>query len=240
MQPGKTDLDREILKPLVDRGKVYAYDSPEYIKDMGTPERYQVVCRDFSTGRVQAKNLKKPQKAVFLDRDGTLNVYKGFIADYRELELIDGVAQAVKTINESGYLAIVITNQPVIARGECTFAQLQQINNKLETELGLNGAYVDDIFCCPHHPDKGFPGERSEYKIECDCRKPKPGLLLRAAKKYNIDLSASYMVGDSLRDVQAGKNAGCTGVYLGDEPIAEECLRFASLNDFVKQCISGN
>lgn len=233
MHPGKTDLDREILKPLVSTGNVYAYDSPEYIKDMGTPERYRLVCNDFEKGKVQAKNLKNPQRAVFLDRDGTLNVYKGFITKYKDIELMGGVVEAVKAINESGYLAIVVSNQPVIARGECTFEELEEINNKLETELGLKGAYIDDLFFCPHHPDKGFEGERTEYKIKCSCRKPEPGLLLKAAEKYNIDLSKSYMVGDSVRDVQAGQRAGCKSVYIGDKDIEEICIRCGTLEEFV-------
>jgi D-glycero-D-manno-heptose 1,7-bisphosphate phosphatase len=85
---------------------------------------------------------------------------------------------------------------------------------KMETELGKQGAYIDDLFFCPHHPDRGFEGERPEYKIECDCRKPKPGMILNAAKKYNIDLAKSYMAGDNKRDVQAGINAGCKPVFI--------------------------
>lgn len=104
------------------------------------------------------------QKAVFLDRDGTINKYVGFLKDIDHFELIDGVAQAVRMINRSGYLAIVITNQPVIARGEVSWEELEEIHNKMETLLGNSGAYIDDIFCCPHHPDQGFAGERKEYK----------------------------------------------------------------------------
>ena len=91
-------------------------------------------------------------------------------------------------MHQHGYLVIVVTNQPVIARGEVTWDELRLIHDKMEMLLGQQGAYVDDIFVCPHHPDKGFPGEIPELKIDCDCRKPKPGLLLRAAEKYNIDL----------------------------------------------------
>jgi histidinol-phosphate phosphatase family protein len=111
-------------------------------------------------------------------------------------------------INKSGVLAIVVSNQPVIALGECTFEELENIHNKMETELGKVGAFVDAIYYCPHHPDMGFDGERIEYKRECQCRKPKPGLLIQAAKEWNIDLSQSYMIGDSERDAEAGKNAG--------------------------------
>lgn len=205
---GKVDLDRQILKPLCGSNLIFCYDSPEYVKDMGTPERFHQVEADYKNGVVQAKNLTNKQKAIFLDRDGTINKYVGFLRNIDDFELIEGVAEAIKLINQSGYLAIVVTNQPVIARGEVTWDELNEIHKKMATLLGKEGAYVDGIYICPHHPDKGFEGERPEYKIDCDCRKPKPGLLLQAAKDFNIDLSESYMIGDSHRDVEAGENAG--------------------------------
>ena len=205
---GKVDLDRQILKPLCGSNMMFCYDSPEYVKDMGTPERFHQVEADYKNGVVQAKNLTNKQKAIFLDRDGTINKYVGFLRNIDDFELIEGVAEAIKLINQSGYLAIVVTNQPVIARGEVTWEELNEIHKKMATLLGKEGAYVDGIYICPHHPDKGFEGERPEYKIDCDCRKPKPGLLFQAAKDFNIDLSESYMIGDSLRDVKAGENAG--------------------------------
>ena len=207
---GKVDLDRQILKPLCGTGKMFCYDSPEYVKDMGTPERFHQVEADYRNGVVQAKNLQNKQKAIFLDRDGTINKYIGFLRNIEDFELIEGVSEAIRLINQSGYLAIVVTNQPVIARGEVSWEELHEIHKKMETLLGKDGAYIDGIYICPHHPDKGFEGERPEYKIECVCRKPKPGLLLQAAKDFNIDMSQSIMIGDSDRDVEAGKNAGCS------------------------------
>ena len=206
---GKVDLDRQILKPLCGTGKMFCYDSPEYVKDMGTPDRFHQVEADYKNGVVQAKNLRNKQKAIFLDRDGTINKYVGFLRNIDDFELIDGVSEAIKRINQSGYLAIVVTNQPVIARGEVTWGELHEIHKKMETLLGKDGAYIDGIYICPHHPDKGFEGERTEYKFDCDCRKPKPGLLLRAAKDFNIDLSKSIMIGDSKNDVLSGENAHC-------------------------------
>lgn len=205
----KVDLDRQLLKPLCGTGEMFCYDSPEYVKDMGTPERFHQVEADFKEGIVEAKNLSHRQKAIFLDRDGTINKYVGFLRKIDDFELIDGAAEAIKKINTSGYLAIVVTNQPVIARGEVSWDELYEIHRKMQTLLGKQGAYLDGIYVCPHHPDKGFDGERPEYKIDCNCRKPKPGLLLRAAKEFNIDLSQSYMIGDDYRDVEAGKNARC-------------------------------
>lgn len=206
--PDKIDLDRDVLKPNISSGRIFAYDTPEYIKDMGTPDRLYETERDIEIGKVHARNLKNKQKAIFLDRDGTINKMVGFVTKPEQFELIDGAAEAIKAINKSSYLAIVVTNQPVIARGDCTFEELQTIHDKMETELGKAGAFVDAIYVCPHHTDKGFEGERPEYKSNCDCRKPKPGLLLQAAKDFNIDLRESYMIGDSHRDVEAGENAG--------------------------------
>lgn len=216
-RPQKLDLDREVLKPLIPLGEVYAYRTPEYVKDMGTPERIAQVERDLRGGLVRRKSLSVPQRAVFLDRDGTINRYVGFLKRPEEFQLLDGAAEAVRRINQSGRLAIVVTNQPVIARGDATWGQLEEIHGKMETLLGREGAYLDDIFICPHHPDSGFAGEVPAYKIQCGCRKPAPGLLLQAAEKYNIDLKQSWMVGDSQRDVEAGRAAGCRTVMLSKE-----------------------
>lgn len=229
----KCDLDRDILKPLIKDRELSVYDSPEYIKDMGTPDRYYAVIEDIKSGKVSAKNLKNKQKAIFLDRDGTINKYVGFLTDINEFELLDGVADAIQMINESGYLAIVVTNQPVIARGEVSVGELQEIHNKMETLLGQSGAYIDDIFYCPHHPHKGYEGERPEYKIECECRKPKPGMLFAATEKYNIDLRESWMIGDGENDIEAGRNAGCKVCSVGNVEI-ENVPRYDSLLECIK------
>ena len=230
----KVDLDRQILKPLCGTGKMFAYDSPEYVKDMGTPDRLLQVNNDYTTGVVKAKNLKNKQKAIFLDRDGTINKYVGFLRNIDDFELLPGAAEAIRKINESGNLAIVITNQPVIARGEVTWEQMKEIHNKMEILLGKEGAYLDSIYFCPHHPDKGFEGEISELKIDCDCRKPKPGLFFRAAKDFNIDLSESWMVGDGKNDVLAGKNAGCKTALIGLEDFGQD-MTVCNLGDFIEK-----
>ncbi len=225
----KIDLDRQVLKPLCGSGLMYCYDSPEYVKDMGTPDRYESVSRDFKEGIVQARNLQNKQKAIFLDRDGTINKYVGFLRDIDEFELLPGVVEAIGKINASGYLAIVVTNQPVIARGEVTFDKLNTIHNKMETELGTHGAYLDGIYYCPHHPHKGYEGEIVELKIDCDCRKPKPGMLVKASKDFNIDLSHSWMIGDSENDILAGKNAGCKTALIGNENFNQDMTGYSLL-----------
>ena len=236
-KPVKVDLDRQLLKPLAGTGKMFCYDSPEYVKDMGTPERYDTVCEDYKAGRVSGKNLQNKQKAVFLDRDGTINKYVGFLRDIDEFELLDGAADAIKKINASGYLAIVVTNQPVIARGEVSFEELERIHNKMETLLGKEGAYLDAIYYCPHHPHKGYEGERPELKFDCDCRKPKPGMLLKAAQDFNIDLAQSWMIGDGENDIRAGQNAGCQTAFIGNEAYGQT-VTVSSLKNFVEQYLN--
>jgi len=233
-KPIKVDLDRQLLKPLAGTGKMFCYDSPEYVKDMGTPERYYAVCEDYKAGRVSEKNLQNKQKAVFLDRDGTINKYVGFLRNIDEFELLDGAVEAIKKINASGYLAIVVTNQPVIARGEVSFEELERIHNKMETLLGKEGAYLDAIYFCPHHPHKGYEGERPELKFDCNCRKPKPGMLLKAAQDFNIDLAQSWMVGDGENDIKAGQNAGCRTALVGNGAYGQT-VTVSSLKNFVEQ-----
>ena len=232
----KVDLDRQILKPLAGTGKMLCYNSPEYAKDMGTPERYYAACADYKSGKIQGKNMRNKQKAIFLDRDGTINKYVGYLRTPEQFELLEGAGEAIRKINLSGYLAIVVTNQPVIARGEVTVDGLQEIHNKMETMLGKEGAYLDGVYYCPHHPDKGFAGEVEELKIVCECRKPKAGLLLQAAKDFNIDLSQSWMIGDSENDVLAGKNAGCKTALIGETDYGQN-LQVLSLLDFVKEVL---
>lgn len=232
----KVDLDRQILKPLAGTGKMLCYNSPEYAKDMGTPERYYAACADYKSRKIQGKNLRNKQKAIFLDRDGTINKYVGYLRTPEQFGLLDGVGEAIRKINLSGYLAIVVTNQPVIARGEVTVEGLQEIHNKMETMLGKEGAYLDGVYYCPHHPDKGFAGEVEELKIVCECRKPKAGLLLQAAQDFNIDLSQSWMIGDSENDVLAGKNAGCKTALIGESDYGQN-LRVTSLLNFVNEIL---
>ena len=233
----KVDLDRQLLKPLAGTGLMFCYDSPEYVKDMGTPERYEAVCRDFREGKVQARNLRNLQKAVFLDRDGTINRYMGFLRKEEEFELLPDVAEAIGKINASGYLAVVVTNQPVIARGEVTVPELENIHNKMETLLGYEGVFVDAIYYCPHHPHKGYEGEIPELKFDCDCRKPKPGMLLKAAQDYHIDLQNSWMIGDSENDVKAGIAAGCKTAFIGEGDFGQNAT-VSSLAEFVRSILN--
>ncbi len=213
----KADFGRDIFPGIFNKIKMFGYNTSEYLKDMGTPARYEKVNKDLESSLIEKASFSRKQKAIFLDRDGVINVERSFISNPDELEIYPFTPDAVKKINTSGYLAIVITNQSVIARNLCTIDELEKVHKKMETELGKKGAKFDRIYYCPHHPDKGYPEENPAYKIECSCRKPKPGMFFLAAHDYNIDLQQSYMIGDTERDVLAGKNAGCKtiGVMTG-------------------------
>ena len=210
----KYNYENDIIIPLIKEGKVYSYKSSEYAKDMGTPERYENVQKDYSNSIPQKRNLKNKQKCIFLDRDGTINKYVGFLRNEKDLTLIDGVSSAIEIINNSEYLCIVITNQPVIARGEVTTEQLENIHMKMEKLLGNNGAYINALYYCPHHPDKGYDGEIPELKFDCDCRKPKIGLLKQAIKDFNIDIEKSIVIGDSTLDIKMAENAGMKSILV--------------------------
>ena len=243
----KTDLEKQVLWPLARQGgAVYAYLSPEYIKDVGTPERITAAAGELERGVVAARNLEKKQKCVFLDRDGTVNQYRGLISTPEQLELEPCAAEAIRLLNRSGYLAVVVTNQPVVARGMCSVEDVENIHRKLSTLLGQEGAYLDGIVFCPHHPDKGYPEENPAYKIPCRCRKPDIGMLTACAERFNIDLAQSWMVGDTTVDLQTGLNAGThtalvlTGEAGRDGKYDVQPQRTgADLLDVVKQIIGG-
>ncbi|MBO4402028.1 MAG: HAD family hydrolase [Selenomonadaceae bacterium] len=150
-------------------------------------------------------------RAVFFDRDGVLNIDTINLYKIEDWVWIDGAREAIKYCNDNGWLAIIITNQSGIARGLFTEADVDKLHNFVQAELKKVGAHLDGIYICPHHVE----GTVEPYNIECDCRKPKPGLILRACEDFDIDPKQSYMIGDKQRDVDAGLNAGCKG-YLFD------------------------
>jgi histidinol-phosphate phosphatase family protein len=207
------DFGKHLFPAMLAAGThLYGYVSTEYIKDAGTPDRLDKVTADYYSGRIARGSYATPAPAVFLDRDGTLNREANRVKTVEGLEILPGVPQAVALLNRSDYRAIVITNQPVVARGDCDEHGLQRIHDKLETLLGMEGAYLDGIYYCPHHPDKGFPGERPELKIRCNCRKPGTGLIKQATSDLNLDLSRSWMIGDSPVDVRTAAAAGVRSI----------------------------
>jgi D,D-heptose 1,7-bisphosphate phosphatase len=212
----KQDFVKDVMQGLLARGaKVLAYRSTEYAKDMGTPERLDKVEADWKAGRIAFQSADSLSPAVFLDRDGTLNEERGFLASPDELELIPGVCPALKALRNAGYRLVVLTNQPVLARGEVSDEKLAAIHRRLEWELGKEGAYLDGIYYCPHHPDAGFPGERVELKIECNCRKPNTGMVESACRELYLDPARSWMIGDRSMDIEMSRRAALMSVLVG-------------------------
>ncbi len=202
------DFGRDIFPKLINNNcGLYAYKTAEYIKDMGTPDRLKKISADIKSGKVSRLNNSNKRRAIFIDRDGVINKEVDELIDEKDFELIGGVTESIKKINKSEYLAILVTNQPMIAKGELSFLGLKKIHNKLETLIGINGAYLDDIFYCPHHPESGFTGEIKSLKIKCNCRKPNIGMIKKAERLYNIDLNRSFIIGDRTVDIKAGENA---------------------------------
>ncbi|MDB4220762.1 HAD-IIIA family hydrolase [Amylibacter sp.] len=209
------DFAKDLFPQLIELDiPIAAYNSPEYIKDCGTPDRLDKAVSDYRTGKINASRLDVSQKVIFLDRDGTINYDVGHLSNEKDLRLLDGTAEAIKLINDSGYRCIIITNQPVIARGECSFAGLEKLHNIIEMSLGAEGAYIDRIYFCPHHPDAGFENERPDLKINCECRKPGIGLLKKANDDFNIDFTRSWFVGDTTVDIMTAQNLGISSILV--------------------------
>jgi histidinol-phosphate phosphatase family protein len=215
VQPPPTDIARDLFPAMLRRGAALCgYSTFEYIKDLGTPKRLDKVISDLQRGVVDRSRLDRPQKAVFLDRDGTLNESKGHLARDEDFTLIEGAAEAVKQLNEAEYRVIVVSNQPVIARGEASFEEVRRIHAKMETLLGRQGAFIDRLYLCPHHPDKGFPGEVATLKVACDCRKPGTGLIEKACREFNISIAESWLIGDTTSDILTAERAGLRSILV--------------------------
>lgn len=230
------DFGKDILPRLLNEGqKIRAYHTAEYIKDMGTKDRFPHICEDFVKGKVARLNKKNKRPTIFLDRDGVLIKDMDENPKAENLELLSGVSEAIKKINNSDYLSIVVTNQPMIAKGFVSFEDVELANMQLETELGNERAYLDAIYYCPHHPQKGFEGEIPELKVDCQCRKPNTGMFLQATHDFNIDLANSWMIGDRESDMQAGKNCGCKTILVGQTIInsSKADFRFDNLSDAI-------
>lgn len=232
------DFGKHILSKVVHAGEtLIGYKTPEYIKDMGTADRFEAVKNDFLTGKVARLNKQNKRPCIFLDRDGVINKDMDSKPLCKDFELLEDVAEAIKSINKSDYLSVVVTNQPMIAKGFVTFEEVENTHKIMETLLGEQHAYLNGIYYCPHHPEKGFDGEVEELKIDCECRKPKAGMLFKASKDLNIDLENSWMIGDSQRDIDAGKNANCRTISikkdLGADYIAQD------LKDAVNYILKG-
>lgn len=240
------DFGRDLFPAWAKQMRLYGYRSPEYLKDMGSPCRREEVETAVRSGKVSRRNISNLQSAVFLDRDGVINEHNGLVATPAEIKLIPGAADAIHRLNRSDLLTVVVSNQSVVARGLTDEQGVERIHARMERLLAEGtGAFLDDILFCPHHPDGGYPEENPRYKMACDCRKPKPGMLLAAARRFNIDLSSSVMIGDSASDIQAGIAAGVRiCIKIGakcpdDDKMAGSVVSFACLAEAVDWLLSG-
>jgi len=234
------DFGKDIFPNIVNQSKnnLLAYITPEYIKDMGTKDRLDKVCKDFTGGKVAKLNSENKRKAIFLDRDGVINKNFDPFVDIGKFNLLDGVSESIKKINQSDYLCIVITNQSALAKGFINDQELRLIHDKMETQISGSQGYIDGLYYCPHHPETGWDGEVRSLKIKCSCRKPGIGMLLQAQKDYNIDLSNSYFLGDSQSDMTCGKKAGCSTISIGNNNFEYADNKFCNLNEAINHILT--
>lgn len=231
---GASDWGRDVFPAIVAAGgRLNAYRSIQYAKDMGTPDRLAKGEADLASGKVARLSRRAPKPAVFLDRDGVLNREIDGVHGPDALELIDGAGEAVRRLNRAGVPAICVTNQPDVAKGFMTLADLHAVLAALDTRLAEHGAYLDDLYYCPHHPERGFPGEVADLKIDCDCRKPRPGMLFTAARRHNLDLAGSWMIGDRYADVAAAHAAGARAVLVRTGHAGDDAGRHDEVPDLI-------
>ena len=212
LAPGtKADMIHDVLPALIASGaRIAAYNTPEYLRDVGTPARHALAERDVAAGRVAALDQAHPRPAIFLDCDGVLNEEPGDpgIVTPDQVKTIPGAGSALGRAREAGLLSVAVTNRPQVAKGLVTFEGLEHILGRLEALLAGDGGVLDRIYWCPHYPERGFPGEIAALKIRCECRKPGTLLLRQALADLPIDRARSMLVGDSLRDIGAARGIG--------------------------------
>ncbi len=212
---GASDWGHDVFPAIVAAGRpLMAYRSIEYAKDIGTPDRLAKGEGDLASGRVDRLSRRRAKPAIFLDRDGVLNTEINGVHRPEDLVLLPGAGAAVRRINRAGIPAICVTNQPDVAKGLMSVGILEQVFAALDTALARDAAYLDAVYYCPHHPERGWPGEVAALKIACSCRKPEPGMLLAAAREHNLDLARSWMIGDRYADVRAAQAAGARAVLI--------------------------
>ena len=232
------DLSKNILPRLLKKKiKVYAYNTREYVKDVGTPKRINLVKKHIKMKKFINGNINKKLPAIFLDRDGVINKEYSNKHYQDPTQINEGAISAVKKINEKGYLSVIITNQPAIAKGIITLDKLKKDHKKLEYEFGLKGAYFDRIYFCPFHPEKGFKGEVKKFKRKSSWRKPDNGMFLQAIKDLNIDIKNSYMVGNSSADYYAAKKTGVKSLMIGKKFNIKGVKNFQSLFDAINSIL---
>lgn len=210
------DIGSDLLSRAASSDDLFAFVSSHYFKDTGTPDRLAAATADVAAGTVQRRGARAARPALFLDRDGVITPNHPELHDPALVTLLPGIAEAIGDANRRGIPVIVLTNQPGIAKGFMTEGVHEAVRARMDALLAERGAFVDDYWHCPHHPERGFPGEVPELKIECDCRKPATGLARAAAAQHGIDLARSVMVGDTERDAGLAEATGMAFIHVAD------------------------
>ena len=232
------DLTKDILPKLLKKKiKIYAYNNREYVKDACTPKRINLINKHMKTRKFINGNINKKLPAIFLDRDGVINKEYSNKNYQNPMEINEGAISAVKKINENGFLSVIITNQPAIAKGIITLDKLRRDHKKLEYQFGLKGAYFDRIYFCPFHPEKGFKGEVKKYKRKSTWRKPDNGMFLQAIKDLNIDVKKSFMIGNSSADYYSAKKTGIKCLMVGKKFHIKGTKNYKNLYDATNSII---
>ncbi len=227
------------------RLQAHVFSEDGFFRDMGTPERLQTVLEylDDKEAVEAARRKRKPIRTIFLDRDGVINEDIDVLDHPLKLRLLPGAGQAIARLNERRYHVIAITNQPVLARGLCDVATLDEVHRTLHAELRRDGARLDAIYYCPHHPETHHSEGVHDLRIACVCRKPATGLLMRARRDFQIDLASAVMIGDREVDVLTAHRAGIRSILVGRADasrfrIKPDCA-FARLPDAVDAIMAG-
>jgi len=228
------DFSKDIIPLMIKKKKkIFAYITREYIKDAGTPGRIAQVQSELKSFKYKMGNINKKIPAIFLDKDGVIN-RDNYNFKYQSIKIIlPGVFEAIKKINQSGFLCILVTNQPAVAKGFVTLDKLKKDLDYLEYKLGLNNCFLDRIYFCPCHPDKGFVNEVRKFKRVCNWRKPNNGMLLQSRLDLNIDFKKSYMIGDTYNDYLAAKKTGVKFVAVGKVIINKNIINKNNLHEAV-------
>ena len=231
---GPSDWGRDIFPAVIRSAPLHGYRSCEYVKDVGTPDRRARAERDLRSGKVNRLSLRTAKPALFLDRDGVINVERDGVHSPDEVELIPGAAEAIRVFNDVGMPTICVTNQPALAKGLMTWGDLRRVGGEIDHRLATEaGAYLDDIRVCPHHPERGWPGEVESLKIECNCRKPSDGMIRDAALVHNIDLQRSWLIGDRYCDIAAASKAGMRSILVLTGHAGSDRDRFSVEPDYI-------
>ena len=225
--------------------EVHEFSGTGFLKDMGTPQRLALVEQYLADKKrvEQAREEPRPITTVFLDRDGVINEEVDLLRDPADFRLLPGAGDAIAALNAAGMQVIVVTNQPVIARGLCSLETLDAVHDRMRNDLAAAGGHVDAVYFCPHHPETHYrdPGSVAALRVACECRKPAPGMILRAARERGIDLAAAVLVGDRPTDVQAASRAGLRSILIGSGAVCQPRpdLVVASLREAVSAILAG-